>query len=281
MFAVMSFSMLLYFQSQTVIVSIMMGGAAVAIFSASRQLATLIRICIDTLCDASVPDICSLSVLDSLKPQVQRFRLLLGASIAITVSLGCFLWWEGGSIVELWTRHRLAPYPALIRLFVLLALGESVWLVAAVFRTALNQNRRTALFYALSNLSSVPLVIWLVPRFGSCAVPAGLLITETVFLWHPLLADTCRTLQLPYAKFAMKVWTFVLVAFGFNLLAGFAVHLLPVPAIVRWTISGTMGVVLACACTFLLWLGSEERDMVRSTLTRTLGARRAVAAIAS
>jgi len=279
MFALIALSMLVYFQGQTLLVSIALGGVAVAVLSVSRTLVVLLRTIVDAMTDAACPDIARLYALDESARLRQLLRILAGSTVAVVAAGAAAFWWEGASVIEVWTRGRLHPDPILLRLLLLLAIGQSVWLCAAVFSSATNHNRSLAFSYVASNASGILCAVLLVPRYGVRGVPIALLIGEAAFCYHFVVRHTCRMISMPYASFARKLWTFVIVVTGTTIAAAYPVHAgLKVFAPLRWGAVGIVAFVTASAITWGFWLDAEHRHAVLERLRYLLRGRTDVAA---
>lgn len=273
LFAVITVGMLLHYQAATLVISITLGGAAVSLFSVSRMLVVVLRAATDTIADSIAPDVCRLDAVQDRKRLGQLLELLLGLSVCIGVAGAAMLWWEGGSIISIWTRGRLVPDLLLIRLFLLVAIGQSVWVGLCVFGTATNRNRNVAIAILISNLLAIVISIALVHRLGAIAVPIGLILGEGIVCYHFLVRDTCRKCNVPYGPFAAKLWAFVVVASLAAIGAGYLLHLWVGERwfLFRWAIVGVTTFAISVAFSWMVWFRTEHRQLVRQKMIAMLG----------
>jgi O-antigen/teichoic acid export membrane protein len=268
MFALVMGAMLLHYQALTMVVSVALGGAAVTVYVVSRTMTSMLRAATDTIADSVTPDICRLDALQDRTQLRQILRFLAGLSVCIGVAGSAAIWWEGASVISVWTRGRLVPDVQLLRLLSLVAIGQSAWVGLGVFGAATNRNRTVATCYVASNVIAVALAIALIHTLGTRAIPIGLLVGEALACYHFIVWDACKHCSERYLTFALKLWLFVAGATALALSGTYFVHR-SFPAgttLFRWLAVAIVSSVLSGVTTWFAWFGTDERGKLKSRL---------------
>src|ERR1039458_9139111 len=131
LFALLILANLVVFQGTILLVSVAIGGAMVALFSISRTLSLLMRQIVDVLGVSLWPDLAGMEARGEFDRMRRVHALLVASSGGICAALAATFWFEGSSIISVWTRHRIQPDVVLLRLLVVYVLLESPWLASA------------------------------------------------------------------------------------------------------------------------------------------------------
>lgn len=216
-FASMAFPLgnALNIQGMRLVVGLVLGPLAVAVFSTIR-----------TLCSSAMKPNTIIARL--IEPEMAlaygagnqelvRKLFLRGSQIALWVALPtCMvLWFAGDYLLQMWTRSEVSMEP-LLYLFLLLASSvNSVWFTALMVPYATNRHGRIAIFYACTQVSTLFLALLLGINFGIVGFGIALLITELILmatiLRHALvLADVSsaswlQTVMYPSAMYQLVI----------------------------------------------------------------------------
>lgn len=253
MFALITLSVAIGQQGPVVIVSSLLGGAAVAVFATSRTLANYMRQITGALNAALWPDVTRLDAIGDRERLRALHRLLVFGSSALCIGMAAALWYAGNDLVRFWTRGRLQPDTALLRWLVAMAALQCPWLASSVVTAAMNRHGRLARSYFVASVLGVLAAAILAPRCGLAGVAAGLLAGELCACWHFVIQDTCRRIEEPYPAFARRLWGGLPVVAGAAMAAGWAGRRL------SWATLGFMTVTGSVAAAWLVWRGAGDR----------------------
>jgi len=261
-FSMLSFANLLTQQGAVLVVSGALGGAAVAVFSVSRTVATLPRQAIDALSWALWPEIARLDATHEAAALRPLHKILVALSAAVPIVFAAGLWCEGPALIALWTQGRLEADATLLRLLLALAVLQAPWLASGLFTMAVNRHQAFATAYLAGSVSGIVLAWALVGRAGVLAVPLGLLAGEAIFGYHFVLRAGCRMLGEPYGPFALRLWTGVTVLAALGVGVAGLIHGLGVPSAARALLASLTMAALAAPLVWSGWLTTPERMRV-------------------
>ena len=207
-------------------VRVVVGEVAVAVFSVSRTAVTLVRQGITLLHNALLPELTQMEAIGKMDSLRFLHRLLMAGSSVLAIAAAGFLWPAGDSLIRLWTSGALPSDAVLLRLWLIHLLLQIPWISSSIFQQAANRlglfTRSLLLSSVLGTLLSIFLATWL----KSWAVPVGFAIVETAVCSHFVIRETCRILQEPYGAFARWFWKgWLLVLIGVFVTAGVIGHL--------------------------------------------------------
>jgi O-antigen/teichoic acid export membrane protein len=254
-------SMALALQGPVLLVSRALGGVAVALLVTTRTLSYIIRQVIGSVQVALWPELTRLDAVGAESALRLGHRLLIIGSVALAAAFAAALWFEGASVMAVWTRGKLAADPWLLRFFLLASLLQAPWLTSALFVTANNRHRRLAHSYFVSALLMLAAMVLLIRPYGLLAAPLGLLIGEGLACYHFVIKDTCRALKEEYAPFAVRLWSGVAAISGAAWGAGYLGHSFAVgPAPLRWLQVGALTLLAAALSAWGLALRKDDRS---------------------
>jgi O-antigen/teichoic acid export membrane protein len=247
-------------QGGVTVVSVALGGGAVALFVATRTLTNLVRQIVGSIVNTLWPQITQLETRGELSQLRVVHRFLVVSSTALCAGFAAALWFEGADMLRVWTLGALQPDTVLLRLMLLVTILQSPWLASVMFGIATSQHARVSLCMLISSSVAVGVAAVLVRPLGSWAVPAGLLVGEGAACYHFVIKHTCHLIGEPYGPFARRLWAGVAAVTATALAVGWAVHSIafgPMP--VRWLTVGLMTVLASLGSAWGLWLKKEER----------------------
>lgn len=256
-------------QGTVVMVSILYGGVAVAVFATTRTLANLVRQMVTIVNAAIWADVTGLEARGELERLQTLHRVLVIGTTTIALAVGTFLWYEGAEVIRLWTRFRLQPDEALLRWFVVFVVAQTPWLASSVFTAATNQHKTLA--WACIGAAILGLAGALVAmRLGGLSLaPLGLLVGEVAACYHFVIKDTCNRIGEAYVRFAGRLWAgFVLVSVMVLTVGGLAQRGVGEPGVVRWMAVGGAAGMTALLVGWFMWLGRADREWLTVRMQR-------------
>jgi O-antigen/teichoic acid export membrane protein len=253
-------------QGSVMLVSVTLGGAAVALFVVTRTLTGLVRQCIYTLNHTLWPHLTALDAVADHARLRTLHRVLVSASIALALGPAAVLWHAGPAVIALWTRGRIKADPVLLRLLVVHVVLQAPWLASSMIPIASNRHRTVALAYLGSSVCGLTLAAALIGVLGLHAVPVGLIVGDVVGCLFVIPRNACRCIDEPFGMFAVRQGTVLMVC------AGTALGVVAI-----WLGNGAAGwwALLSCtvACTgcsavvaLLVGLDGHERRLLWSRL---------------
>lgn len=272
LFALLLVGNLIAFQGSTLIVSVAMGGLAVAVLAISKAMIDLIRQVLYSITLALCPDFARMEALGEFERLRTVHRLAVAATATITLALAASVWYEGSQIITFWTRGRIEPDVILLRLFLVLLALQTPWAASSTIGTATNRHAAQAIGYFFAAVIGVGLIAALMHRLGTWAVPLGLTLGEAACCYHFVIKATCRTIGECYTSFALRFWLGFAAVTATALSAGWVIdNFLSGPMMVRWIIMGLFTLLAASACGWIVWLTPEDRILLSSTFRLAIG----------
>ena len=258
LFGLIMLSMALTLQGPVLLVSKALGGTAVALLVTSRTLINVARQLVGPAQVALWPELTRLDAVGAESTLRLGHRLLGISSVALIAAFAGALWFEGASVMAVWTRGRLPANVWLLRFFLLGVVLQAPWLASSLFMMASNRHRRLAHSYFISAVLTLAAIALLIRPYGLLAVPLGALLGEALACYHFVIKDACGVLNEEYAPFAVRLWSGVAAICCAAWGAGYLGHSVAVgPAPLRWL---QVGAMTAPAAAFAAWRLALRRD---------------------
>ncbi len=263
LFGLIMLSMALTLQAPVLLVSRVLGGAAVALLVTTRTLANVIRQAIGPIQIALWPELTRLDAVGAEAALRLGHRLLTVGSVALCAAFGGALWFEGAGVMAVWTRGKLSADPWLLRYFLIAMVLQAPWLASSLFTTASNRHRRLAQSYAISAILALAAIALLLRPCGLAAVPLGGLIGEALASYHFVIKDACGVLKEDYPRFVARLWAGVGVISLAGWSAGYLGSSLAIgPAPLRWLEVGISTTTSAALAAWTVGLQRGDRQLL-------------------
>jgi O-antigen/teichoic acid export membrane protein len=191
-------------QGSVMLVSVTLGGVAVALFAVTRTLTGLVRQCVYTLNHALWPQLTALDAVADRARLRTLHRVLVAASIALALGPAAVMWHAGPTVIALWTRGRIQADPILLRLLVVHVVLQAPWLASSMIPIASNRHRTVALAYLTSSVFGLALAVSLIGVLGLYAVPVGLIAGDVVGCLFVIPRNACRCIDEQPWPFAVR-----------------------------------------------------------------------------
>lgn len=265
LFGLIMLSTTLLLQGPVLLVSHALGGTAVALLVTTRTLANVVKQTAEPVQIALWPELTRLDALGAETALRLGHRLLVIGSVALSAAFASALWFEGASVMAVWTRGKLAPDLWLLRIFLLAIVLQAVWLPSALFMKASNRHRHLAHSYFISAVLTLAAIAVLLRPCGLLAVPLGVLIGEALACYHFVINGACRILKEEYASFAARLWSGVAAISCAAWGAGYLGHSVASgPAPLRWLEVGALTTLAAALAALGLALRKDDRSRLTS-----------------
>lgn len=265
LFGLIMLSMALTLQGPVLLMSKALGGTAVALLVTTRTLANVVRQMVAPVQVALWPELTRLDALGAEPTLRVGHRLLVIGSVALSAAFAGALWFEGVSVMAVWTRGKLAADVWLLRVFLLAIVLQATWLPSSLFMMASNRHRRLAHSYFISAVLTLAAVAILIHPCGLLAAPLGALIGEALVCYHFVIKAACDILKQEYAPFAARLWSGVAAISCAAWGAGYLGHSVAVgPAPLRWLQVGALTTLAAALAAWGLALQKDDRSRLAS-----------------
>jgi len=263
LFALLLVGNLIAYEGSILTISAVMGGLAVAVFSVSKSIIDVIRQGLYGISLSLCPDLARMEALGEFEKLRKVHRMVVAATSAITLAFVASVWYEGPQIISVWTRGRIEPDLILLRLLLVLIAFQTPWATSSTVATATNRHNVQAVGYFFAATLGIALVATLVHRLGTWAAPIGLTIGEAICCYHFVIKATCQMIGESYAAFALRFWMGFVVVSAAVLITGSIVHnQMPGLMLLRWIVMGTLNLIVAAACGWIVWLKPEDRSLL-------------------
>jgi O-antigen/teichoic acid export membrane protein len=259
-FGLSMFASTLSIQGPIVLLSHLLGGAAVAVFTTTRTVANLINQTAGLLRYPLRPELAASAATKSL----ERLRRLFRAAMALDVivcSAGLAGLWSGGIwFIEFWSRGRIHPPRAFLQLILIAVALDTFQLGLGRMGSAVNRFRGLAVGQFCAAAMSL-LIAWpLVHSFGVSAVPlSSALIVASVCL--PLaLRNASQHAHLSTRFLALRIVVPALLAGALSTWVGSVVNaVVPSRPWLAGSLAAATGTVIASSIAGLTFLTRDDR----------------------
>jgi O-antigen/teichoic acid export membrane protein len=183
-FAVSLLATSLALHGPVLLISRLLGGGAVAVFTTTRTLANLIKALCGLVRWPVRPELAAFTALRAREKLSSVFRLFIGVEATISATFLAGLWVAGEWIVRQWTSGRIAPGATFIRLMTLAVILDAFVTGLAWGSVATNRLRIFAIAQISTAVISLVLMAWWFGRYGLLGVPLAV-IAATVLVMGP------------------------------------------------------------------------------------------------
>ena len=252
-------------QGPVVVLSRMLGGPAVALFTTTRTVANVVRGTIILLRAPLRPEFSAASAQDSKSSLRRLFRIAVSMDTIIAVSLSAILWSGGNWLIGFWSRGRIHPDPRLLHLLLIVVVLEGFLQILSLAGWATNRIKAVSLGQLATAVATIIFAIALVRRFGSSAVPLGAIIPLIAIMTPLAVRNACAAAHLPVRFVAGRLLLPFLAVFAFSvLLPSWLARFLLIPA---W-ISAVFSALAVCLITLFaagaVFLDRDDRGELRA-----------------
>jgi O-antigen/teichoic acid export membrane protein len=233
-------------QGPVVLVSALLGGAAVALLVTTRTLSFLVRQFFGMITAVLWPELTRLDAAGAEVAFRLAHRLLIVVSVVVSCAFAGALWWEGPEVLQVWTRGKIAPDGPLLRMFLISLVLQCPWVASAAFTTATNRHKKLSYSWFASAVIAMIGCALLLGRIGVLAVPISAIAGEAIACYHFVIQDTCQVIGENYRQLALRLWPSLFLVFTASLAAGWIGHACAIgPAPIRWFQVGVLSTVAA------------------------------------
>ena len=261
-------------QAPVVLLSRVLGGPAVALFTTTRTVANVIGGTVRLLRAPLRPEFAAVFATRSRDALGRLFRLATSIDAIIGLSLFAVLWSSGCWLLRFWSHGRITADPTFLHLMLISVLVEGFLLVLGSTGWATNRAHALSLGQLSTAVTSLILAVALVRSYGVSAIPIGtiaplLLIMAPVVVW-----DACRKADL---RLRFVAWRLLLPFAAMGVFSAvFPLWLASLKVAPEW-LSASVSVLVTCAIAVLItggvFLTRDDRQFLRSRVIVQLSGR--------
>lgn len=263
-------------QGPVVILSRMLGGPAVALFTTTRTITNAVRSVIVLLRAPLRPEFAAASVREDKSALRRLFRVAVSVDTAVALSLSAALWSGGLWLIQFWSHGKIHPDPRLLHLLLLSVLFEGFLQIVTVVGWATNKIKGVSIGLLLTALASLILATYLVGDYGSSAVPIGVLISLAVIMSPAALRNASTEAHISMRFITLRL--FIPFAAIATIAVGISEWLASLSAI-PWWIAASIATALTAALTVstsaFIFLDKTDRQHIVQRMTTLVGSKRA------
>jgi O-antigen/teichoic acid export membrane protein len=261
-FGTIMIASILAMQGPVIIIAAALGGAAVALFVTTRTLVNVIQQAINAFGHALWPELTIMNAVGDKEKLHSALRNLQFFTTVVGTALFAFLWFEGASIIQVWTNHLLTPDVTLLRLLLGVLCLRLLWSPSSHLPAATNRHGKLAASQLISAVIGLTVALCLVGRWGIWAPPLGLLVGEALACSYFVVKDAGSLLGLPYWVYARRIWLGLLSMSALALGIGWVAHnLVSGPLLFHWAVVLASLFLTSLAAGWLLCLKPQDRSL--------------------
>jgi len=201
LFVLITLSQVLSAQGTVLVVSIYLGGAAVALFATTRVLAGSVTKLASMVRHSVWPEFTALQAEGEREKLRDLHVALVKLCLMVTVPVCVALYFVGGEFYRVWTQRRLSFDPLLLAMLLGYVGTSTVWQASAVIGLSSNRHLPVALSYVCAGVLGVGLCVVLVPRFGVHGAVAALWAADLAARVVVIPGSACRLIGQSAASF--------------------------------------------------------------------------------
>ncbi len=260
LFGMIMLSWALTLQGPVLLVSKALGGTAVALLVTTRTLTNVVKQMVAPVQTALWPELTRLDAVGAEAVLRYGHRLLVVGSVALSAAFAGALWFEGSTVLAVWTLGKLQADVWLLRMFLVALVLQAAWAPSSLFTMASNRHRHLAHCYLISAIITLAAVAILTGPCGLLAVPLGTFIGEALACYHFVIKDACSILKEEYARFAVRLWPGVVAISCAAWGSGYLGHSVAVgPAPLRWLQVGALTTLGSALTAWSIALQKDDR----------------------
>lgn len=195
-FGLMMFANALTVQGPIIVLSRMLGGPAVALFTTTRTVANVIRGTVILVRLPFRPEIAAASAQTSKKALRRLFRLAVSVDTVISTTTLAALWSGGGWLITFWSRGHIHPDFILLHWLLIVVVLTGFLNVLTVAGSTTNRIRAVSQGQVAVAVISLVLAVALVRTFGSSAIPLATIVPLIVIMTPVAVFNACNEAHL-------------------------------------------------------------------------------------
>jgi O-antigen/teichoic acid export membrane protein len=183
-------------QGPVVVLSRMLGGPAVALFTTTRTVTNMVRGTVILLRAPIRPELAAASAQLNRDALHRLFRLAVSIDTIAAITLSAVVWSGGEWFIRFWSHGRIHTDPMLLHLLLVVVVLEGFLQVLASPGWATNRIKALSVALLAAAVISIVLTALLVGRFGPSAVPIAAVIPLIVIITPVALKNACKEAHL-------------------------------------------------------------------------------------
>jgi O-antigen/teichoic acid export membrane protein len=189
----------IYFQGTTLVVRIVLGPTAVAVFNTVRTASRSVNQMFSMVNSSIFPEVQFELGAGNMERARKITRMASGVVFFVALTGVVFLYFFGPELYEWWTQDALNPPPLMWNIFIFGILFSAVWDTLSVIFRALNRPYELALALIIGSLLSVILSYFLAISYGLPGAAFGTVLLDVLMAFY-VLPKSCKLIKQPLSN---------------------------------------------------------------------------------
>lgn len=191
------FASALTVQGPVIVLSRMLGGPAVALFTTTRTITNAVRAVIVLLRAPLRPEFGAASAQSNKDALARLFRVAVSVDTVVALTLSATLWTGGIWLIQFWSHRHILPDAQLLHLLLVSVVIEGFLQILTVVGWATNKIKGVSVGLLITAVTSLIFAVALVGRFGPSAIPIGTLIPLVILMAPIALRNAASEAHIP------------------------------------------------------------------------------------
>jgi len=183
-------------QAPVILLSRLLGGPAVALFTTTRTIASVMRATVGLLRAPLRPEFAAVSATRTKEQFGRLFRIAVATEVIVALTLFSALWSAGGWLIRFWSHGRISPEASFIHWMLASAALEGFLLVLGSTGWATNRLKALSIGQLVTAIASLAIAAALVGSFGASAVPIGAVAPLLLIMAPVVVRHACRETEM-------------------------------------------------------------------------------------
>lgn len=195
----------IYFQGTTLIVRLVLGPVAVAVFNTVRTVSRSVNQMFSMVNATVFPELQFEIGAGRIVKARKILRMALGTVVLIALTGTVLLYFFGPWLYELWTQKALNPPPLMWNIFIFGILFSAIWDTQSVVFRAMNKPYELAVALVITSIFSVSLCYFLTGIYGLVGAAFGTVLLD-VFMVFYVLPKSCKLMDQPITSLVAQTY---------------------------------------------------------------------------
>ncbi len=195
----------IYFQGTTLIVRLVLGPVAVAIFNTVRTASRSINQMFSMVNATVFPELQFEIGAGRMGRARKILRMALGTVLLMALTGTVFLYFFGPWLYELWTQKALNPPPLMWNFFIFGILFSALWDTQSVVFRAMNKPYELSVALVITSIFSVSFCYFLAEMYGLAGAAFGTVLLDVLMVFY-VLPISCKLMNQPIASIVAQTY---------------------------------------------------------------------------
>jgi O-antigen/teichoic acid export membrane protein len=252
-------------QGPVVILSRVLGGPAVALFTTTRTVVNAVRGVLVLVRAPLRPELAAAATQAAKRSLRSLFRIAVAVDTAMAITLAACLWTGGIWLIRFWSHGHIPPDPLLLHLLLMFSLLEGFLGILSSVGTATNRLSEISIAQLAYALVSLVLAAALMHHLGPSAVPIGAIVPLLVFVLPAAIRNARNEVELRFRYLIVRMLLpFAAVVAFLGIVQSRLLSLHSLPEWVSASIASLATCLIACVVVGTAFITGNDRSRVLS-----------------